>query len=265
MRVVNSLHEALSTQCPEIHDARLAALMTNVNALIEGRKLTVTGLGRSPGRQHNTKHNIKQSDRLIGNRHLTQERPALYRATTQQLLAGIAQPVIVIDWSDLTYNRSHIVLRTSVPVGGRALTLYEEVHPLSAYGNAAVQGAFLSTLARFIAPTVQPIVVTDAGFIGPWFRAVRRLGWHFVGRIRKNLLYRTPEIPLWQRCVNLYPLANASPRTFGPIELSRQKPLSCTLHILKKNLKVVIVSRPLANAPAKRPAKTMSHEKPSHG
>ena len=237
MRVVQSVHDFLATECPHIHAARLNALMTNVSALMRGRKLTVTGLGRAPGRHRNTKHDIKQSDRLIGNRQLMQERAALYLAVAQRLLAPIAQPIILIDWSDYTHNRSHILLRASVPVGGRALTLYEEVHPLSAYGNAAVQRAFLDTLSRFVEPRVQPVVVTDAGFIGPWFAEVRRLGWHFVGRIRKNILYRIAQTTEWQRCVELYPLATSSPQTIGLIELTRKNPLDCTLHILKKKPK----------------------------
>ena len=32
----------------------------------------------------------------------------------------------------------------------------------------------------------RPIVVTDAGFRGPWFRDVEALGWDWVGRIRKR-------------------------------------------------------------------------------
>lgn len=234
MQVTQSLHELLSVACPHIHNARLNALMCNVEALVRGQKLTVTALGRAPGRASNTKHEIKQSDRLIGNAHLDDEREAIYRVITQRLIGRTRHPVILIDWSDYTYNRSHILLRASVPVGGRALTLYEEVHPLKAYGNAAVQRAFLNTLHRFLGRTAQPIVITDAGFIGPWFTAVRQRGWHFVGRIRKNLLYRAENTTSWTRCVELYPQCTAKPRYFGAIELARKQPLQCHLHLLKK-------------------------------
>ena len=73
MQVAQSLHELLAVECPHIHSARLNALMRNVEALVRGQKLTVTGLGRAPGRPSNTKHEIKQSDRLIGNAHLDDE------------------------------------------------------------------------------------------------------------------------------------------------------------------------------------------------
>ena len=234
MQVAQSLHELLAVECPHIHSARLNALMRNVEALVRGQKLTVTGLGRAPGRPSNTKHEIKQSDRLIGNAHLDDEREALYRVITKRLIGRTRHPLILIDWSDYTYNRSHILLRASVPVGGRALTLYEEVHPLKAYGNAAVQRAFLDTLHRFMGPTAQPIVVTDAGFIGPWFTAVRQLGWHFLGRTRKNLLYRAGNTASWTRCVELHAKCTAKPRYFGAIELARKQPVQCHLHLLKK-------------------------------
>ena len=237
MQVIDSLHKLLALECPGIHTTRLKALMTNVTALMRGKKLTVTGLGRSPGRHRNTKHDIKQSDRLIGNIHLSGERVSLYRALTKYLLSDNQHPVILIDWSDYTYNRSHILLRASVPVGGRALTVYEEVHPLKAYGNATAQRAFLDTLQSFIGHGVQPIIVTDAGFIGPWFAQVRARGWHFLGRIRKNLLYRDANSASWIRCVELYPKTTAKARYHGPIELSRQRPLPCHLHLLRKTPK----------------------------
>jgi hypothetical protein len=66
MQVVKSLREILLRNCPEIHAARMKALMINVTALLRGQELTVTALGRAPQRNRNTRHDIKQSDRLIG-------------------------------------------------------------------------------------------------------------------------------------------------------------------------------------------------------
>ena len=205
MQVIESLHELLARECPHIHRARLNALMTNVAALLTGRKLSVTGLGRALGRYRHTKHAIKQSDRLVGNVRLDGERQALYRTVAKALLGTQPHPLVIIDWSDYTHNRSHILLRASVPVGGRALTLYEEVHPLGCYGNAAVEKAFLHTLLTCLSTDSQPIIVTDAGFIGPW-----------------------------TRCVDLYPTATSKARYFGPIELTCRPPITCHLHVMRK-------------------------------
>ena len=227
---------------------------TTVDA--EHQKLMVTALGRAPRRSRNTKHDIKQSDRLIGNTHLAVEREALYRALSRQLLGTAQHPIIIIDWSDYTYNRSHILLRASVPVGGRALTLYEEVHALKAYGNTAVQRSFLDTLQRFVLDGVQPIVVTDAGFIDPWFAEVRARGWHYVGRIRKNLLVREPNTPQWTCCVELYAKATGTARYYGPIELTRKRPLACHLHLLRKKPK----GRHKKTPTGQRSARKASHD-----
>ena len=35
----------------------------------------------------------------------------------------------------------------------------------------------------------EPIIVTDAGFRGPWFKAVEAQGWDWVGRIRNKIKY----------------------------------------------------------------------------
>jgi hypothetical protein len=47
-----------------------------------------------------------------------------------------------------------------------------------------VQTRFLKALKDILPRGCQAIIVTDAGFQGPFFRQVRKLGWHFLGRIR---------------------------------------------------------------------------------
>lgn len=208
--------------------------MDGVAALVIGHTLTVTGLGRASPRAIPMKHGIKQSDRLVGNDHLYAERGAIYQAITHRLLAGHPRPLILIDWSDYTYDRSHLWLRASVPVGGRALSLYEEVHPVKTYGNARIQKRFLQTLHALLPAECCPIIITDAGFTGPWFRAVQRLGWDYIGRITQNLLYReAPEQP-WIKCVTLYDQATATPRARGEIVLVRSRPFRSQLYLYKQ-------------------------------
>jgi len=237
MQVIDSLTQILRTRCASIHKTRLTALMTNVEALIQGQTLTVTGLGRHSQRPTNTKHAIKQSDRLIGNVHLEYDRIHFYRAIVHCLIQKHSCPMISIDWSDYTYDRRWIFLRASIPVGGRAMTLYEEVHPLKYYGNAAVQKAFLKTLGSLLPQGVRPIIVTDAGFIGPWFRDVVALGWDYVGRIRQNLMYRDALESDWARCVSLYPKATQRPSYYGLIQLAKRNPLTCHLYLYHKSPK----------------------------
>ena len=129
MNVVSMIHRRLSASCPEVHQSRLNALMTGVEGLLNGQTLSVTAVGRHSPRETTSKHAIKQADRLIGNAHLFAERELFYGFFAGELLGSQVRPMIVIDWSDLPDNRRFVLLRASLPMEGRSLTLYEEVFP----------------------------------------------------------------------------------------------------------------------------------------
>ena len=227
MHATKILQQNLQKNCPHIHASRLTALVDVVEALVQGQTLTVTGLGRSLPREIRMKHGIKHSDRLIGNGHLSQERLSIYQAVTRRLLGANPQPIVLVDWSDYTYDRSHLILRAAIPVGGRGLTLYEEVHPYKFYSNAHIEKRFLQTLQAVLPPTCTPIVVTDAGFKAPWFKAVAKLGWQYLGRLSKSMLYRPQEAARWWKCQDLFAQASATPGYQGRVELVRSNPLPC--------------------------------------
>lgn len=150
MPVVTRLQRSLRTACATMHATRLRVLWAAVDAVTRGGRLTLTGIGRTLRSQTTIKHTIKRVDRLRSNPHLHRDRALLYTALIQQVLGPQTRPVIVVDWSDLTTDRRWQVLRASLPVGGRALTLYDEVHPLQKLGNRRVQQACLRTLHRFL-------------------------------------------------------------------------------------------------------------------
>lgn len=79
------------------------------------------------------KHNIKCAGPLTDNHHLWTERLSIYRALSSWLLSTVERPWILVDRSDLEVGRNHLVLKAVVPVGGRGLTVYEEVHSLKHY------------------------------------------------------------------------------------------------------------------------------------
>jgi len=230
MHATQILHQTLQRSCPHIHACRLTALLDVVSGLVAGQTLTVTGLGRHTPRAISMKQGIKHSDRLIGNPHLATERTAIYQAVAHWLMGDQQRPIILVDWSDYTYDRSHLILRAAVPVGGRALTLYEEVHPYRCYGKASIHHRFLQALQPILPATCTPIIVTDAGFIGPWFKAVLKLGWHFIGRLPKSVLYREPSRDAWLKCRDLFDQATAVPRSVGAVALIRSHPLPCYLY-----------------------------------
>src|ERR1043165_5868615 len=169
------------------HRARSLALMKVVQALVAGGKLCLTHLGRFRAGSARVKHHIKAVDRLLGNRHLHAERPDIYRAIAHTLLRDSRRPVIIVDWSDFELHREWVLLKAAVPTEGRAVTIYEKVFPFKRYNSPGAHREFLKELAAILPPNTKPIVVTDAGFRGPWFRDVEALGWDWLGRIRNKI------------------------------------------------------------------------------
>jgi hypothetical protein len=211
------------------------AVISLVNALLRGRVLTVTGLGRSLQGASAPKHQIKKADRLIGNLHLHSERAAFYQALIALTIGNMERPVILVDWSDISDDRASQKIRASVAVEGRALTLYEEVHPQSKSANRAVQARFLKTLRRLLPDKCRPIIVTDAGFKNPWFKAVQALGWDFVGRVGGHILFRDAgSEEEWTRVERVFEAATGHSKYFGEIELARANPLRCHAYTLKR-------------------------------
>jgi hypothetical protein len=215
------------------HQARVVALMRVVESLLSGGKLSLTQLGRYRAGTAYVKHHIKAVDRLLGNHHLHAEREGIYRALSARVLAGIARPVIVVDWADTARDRDWLTLRASVPVDGRAITLYEEVHPLRHYNKQRTHRRFLDTLNRVLPTPCRPVIVTDAGFRGPWFIQVESYGWDWVGRIRNRVNYLNPATGRWRDIQSLYSQATTRVRHLGRVVMSKQRRYACRLYLVR--------------------------------
>lgn len=183
MRVDTMVRHLLEGCSSAMHAARLATVVKVVEGIIRGERLVPATMGRHlPGRTE-PKHAIKCVDRLLGNAHLARERLFIFLALAHRLLDGCTRPVILVDWTHV--GARHNALVAAVPIGGRALPIYLEVHPEKKLGNAAVEKRFLCTLKAILpASSGPPVVVSDAGFKGPFFEAVLELGWFFLGRVR---------------------------------------------------------------------------------
>jgi hypothetical protein len=128
------------------HAARASALARVVRALLTGGKLSLTHLGRSLDGAAKEKHQIKAVDRLLGNQHLHGERDAIYAAIARTLLLGNLRPVVIVDWSDFELGRQWLMLKAAVPVGGRAISIYERVYPFKRYNSPDAHREFLRAL-----------------------------------------------------------------------------------------------------------------------
>lgn len=236
MHALKLLHNLLSSQCG-LHSLRLTALLSGVENLLRGHRLSIAGLGRSARPGTRTKHQIKRMDRLAGNRHLHRERLSMYRAMARSLVGHLPRPVLLVDWSDARYDRSLQLLRASVVCEGRSVTIYEEIHPLSQFDNRRVRQRFLARLQSCLPADSRPIVVTDAGFRVSWYQQVEALGWDWVSRVRGRSLCRRADRDHWERVGELYPHATTKPRSLGKAILTRDNAHRCRLHIVRQRRK----------------------------
>lgn len=234
MHATQLLDSHLRKHCQEVHSKRMSALMTMTVALMIGKKLSVTGLGRAINNMTQTKHNIKRADRLIGNAALNQDRLTIYQSMAKLIIGKQRRPVILVDWSDLSTDREYHMLRASIPVDGRAMTLYEESHHQRHDGNPHVHKRFLDRLNTILPPRSHPIIVTDAGFRTPWFRQVEAMGWDFVGRVGGHMMLSNKDEHDWIRVERIFERATARGRYFGEIDLVRKHPLRCHAYLVRK-------------------------------
>ncbi len=173
-----------------------------MRSLLVGQRLWLTALGRDfPGGGYE-KHGIKRMDRLLGNSHLSAERPRWYRWLARRLIGEVQTPVISVDWSPLDARGQWHVLRAAVAVGGRGLPVYERVY--SRCNDPKAQRQFLRQLKRILPPKCRPILVSDAGFQVDWYQDVAAMGWFYVGRILGVLSVKLDESSPWIRNARLY-------------------------------------------------------------
>jgi len=220
MHAIRLLSHWLAAHAVIGHRAREAALLKLVRALFNGSKLSLTQLGRHREGAAYEKHHIKAADRLLSNRHLNAERDGIYRAIARTLLHGVKRPVIIVDWSDLEPRRRWLVLKAAVAIEGRALSIFERVYPMKRYNSPRTHREFLLALKGIVPEGCKPIVITDAGFRGPWFKAVEAQGWDWVGRIRNKIKYYCEATGRWRYTDALYKEATARVRHIGEVRLS---------------------------------------------
>jgi len=209
--------------------------MTAVTALVEGiiraGRLSPATIGRMLPGGALPKHGIKRVDRLLGNPKMVGDRLFLFLTITHRLLRGCTRPVILVDWTQA--GGRHVALVAAVPIGGRALPIYVEVHPLKKLGNATVEKRFLCALKAIVPTGCRSVIVTDAGFKGPFFQAVLDQGWDFLGRVRGT----TKAVSSVGETVSkeqFYERASIAPIELGSFGLFVQQRIPCRLVLVRK-------------------------------
>lgn len=220
MHAIRLLHKRMKNALPEIHAIRLQSLFAAVGGLLRGQQLWLTAVGRHLQGRPAEQHKIKRIDRLLGNRQLGVERRTIYGWLCRLVIGRCPHPCILVDWSDVDAARTRFILRAAV--GGRALPVYEEVH--TRYHHPTDTRRFLQRLAQQLPTGCVPVIVTDAGFRGPWFAAVEAMGWYYVGRVRNRDHVCMAGSDAWIAAKTLYQQARSCPQALGAVWFRRSAP-----------------------------------------
>ena len=227
------LTRVLAPCLESLHAKRAAVVLRATAALLEGGVASLSAIALKLSGDISLKHRIKSVDRLLDNAGIHLARAQLYRSVAARWLVGLPQLLVVVDWSDLTKDQRWQLLRASVVVDGRSITLYEEVHPQKLLANPKVHRCFLQQLKSILPTGCRPIVMTDAGFHATWFKMVAAHGWGFVGRIRgRNRLQLADG--QWIPARDLFARANKKAKELGMAAYARSNPVAVRAVLVKR-------------------------------
>ncbi|WEF32646.1 IS4 family transposase [Pseudoduganella chitinolytica] len=234
MHAQQIIQKFLADQCSAMHAKRRRCLADAVEAARSGG-LAMMGMSKALESEVSLRYRIKRIDRLLSSAHLAKERVSIFKALAHHLLPHQERIAVIVDWSDLLPDVSQHLLRAAVVVEGRAITIYEELHPTKSYGSRQVHHRFLETLRTVLPPHRSPVIITDAGFRGTWFQMLGELGYDWIGRIRNLDTVRAEGTTKWQPCKELYPHATKVPRDLGRFEHTQSRLVKCRLTLVKKS------------------------------
>lgn len=228
----------LQSSLISIHKLRVNAIFEATWALTQNAKLTISSLGKHKAGKAYVKHKIKSIDRLVGNSNLHREINIIYKEFYLSLFASLPTISLIVDWSGCC-NKDFFMLRASVEYNGRSITIYNEIHPSEKVGNRKVHNQFLSALHKIIPKNKKVTIVTDAGFVTPWFYSVKKLGWDFVGRMKSDIKIQFENTRRWILTKTFYKKAKKKPRFIGKGKISStsKTPVIGNIYIYKETQK----------------------------
>jgi len=221
-----------------MHAKRTSALLDAVEALLIGKRLSLTFLARHLQSKTKERHCIRKMDRLLGNTKLHSETKSCYHAHAVMLVGKIPKPVISIDWAATDKRKNWHILRATLNIDKRGYVLYQEVHSEEKLNSRQIQHQFLDRLKAILPTDCKPIIVADAGFRFPWFNKLKQIGYDFVGRIRQKTVYRSPRRKDWNKnCLDLFEKATYKAAHLGKLIFTRAWQFECNVVLCKKRKK----------------------------
>ena len=234
MHALSIIRDFLGTYCNEMHSKRQSALAKAVEASIVGG-LGVVKMAKVLSSQASLRHRIKCCDRLLSNPALAKDALSIYRALAHRIIGERRTVGVIVDWSPLRDDGSAQLIRAAVIVKGRAITIYEEVYRIRVLGAMRPHRKFMKNLRQVLPIGCQPVIITDSGFRGTWFKLLDKLGYDWLGRIRNCDLVRPENHGAdWAGCKTLYLKARGQVRDLGRYEYAKSNPVMCRMVLSKR-------------------------------
>lgn len=216
-----------------IHGRRLHVLGQVIETVLCTKKMMLTHLGRHLiGDKTQERSCIRKVDRLVGNKHLLEDKQAIHQVMVNWLVGHNKQPRIIIDWSKYP-GAPYAILRASVVRTGRALTLYEELHPKAQEGCPEIHEAFLKRLASMLPVNCHPVILLDAGFSVPILKVIIELGYDYVVRVRGLKTFKRQGSNDYESIKGLMQYSSNNIEKIGNVTLTSKNPWSCELYRVK--------------------------------
>jgi hypothetical protein len=229
MHVGTFLHNLLA---PVTHKSRCNVLTEIVNGIIRSKQLQLSAVGRSLDSPISERSGIRKVDRFLANKFWQTESKMIYGVFVKLLIGSKTRPLIIVDWTKLP-NCKQYAIRAALAAEGRALTLYEEVHPKEEENSPVVHKYFLRKLKSMLPKGCNPIIVTDAGFKNPWFKEVQKLKWDYVGRIRGEGHCKSEDDADFFPHKELHQKATEEPQYLGEKILTKKNSLNTHFYAVK--------------------------------
>ncbi len=130
MKVQKIVEQTIHKVTKNMHRTRQKTVISCVQSILNGNPVCVTGIGRGISNCAFEKHRIKRADRLCSNVNFQSSAHSIYQQILSEFGHFSSTPLISIDWSDLDDRQENFLLRASIALDGRGITLYQEVHSI---------------------------------------------------------------------------------------------------------------------------------------
>jgi hypothetical protein len=171
----------------DLHARRVLSLANGVVGTIDAAVLSIHAIGRGYARvtNHDKKHGVKQTDRMLGNAGI--DVWTLFRPWTQFVVAERKEIVVALDWTEFDGDDHATLAGYLITSHGRATPLIWMTVSKTTLKNKRNDHEYrlIERLHECLAADVKITLLADRGFGDQkLYRFLQTLGWDFVIRFR---------------------------------------------------------------------------------